>query len=111
MRRHTDTPIVAKVEQALRDAASGPVFLSRGLLAQATGESLPSVTRALLYLQERGVADVVVENDGSGWWYALPPEQDTRTRKLTERVREEQGHRTRSKPRSDIGKKHRRHPH
>ena len=37
------------------------------------------INAALHHLRKARVVDVVIEPDGTGWWYALPPQEDERS--------------------------------
>lgn len=71
-----------KIERALR---SGPEFQTVEMLKKATGESHHNATSSLWWLRRCRVVDVVIEVDGVGWWFALPPEDDLRSRIVEER--------------------------
>jgi len=43
---------------------------------------------ALFHLRKRRCIDCIIEPDGVAWWFALPPEEDNRSRHLDERVPE-----------------------
>ena len=105
--RKSSVTVTGKVEDELRAAQiRGVDFMTYRDLEAATGEDPNNVRRTLHYLRARRVVDVVIESDGTGWWFVLPPEYDTRLRKLSERALEEPGSRKITKPRSDKGKKH-----
>lgn len=72
-------------------------FLNRRQIEQLTGCSANQASAALFHLRKRRVVDVIVEADGVGWWYALPPEQDTRSRTVSERKDGEKRNRKTSK--------------
>jgi hypothetical protein len=59
------------------------------MLRAATGGSIGQVHAALHHLRKFRAVDVVVENDGRGWWYALPKENDLRERIYEERIPED----------------------
>ena len=42
-------------------------------------ETRNRINAALHHLRKRRVVDVVIEPDGTGWWYALPAVEDTRS--------------------------------
>ena len=64
-------------------------FASTQDLINATGSSYNQATAALFHLRKRGAIDVVIEHDGTAWWFATPGSDD-RTRTLEERTPEEQ---------------------
>lgn len=78
MRTRKDPTWASLVEQALRDNTEE--FLSVPMLMKQTSANYNQVLAALWHLRQHHVCDVVVENDGRGWWFALPIDQDTRTR-------------------------------
>ncbi len=81
----------ALVERALREADD---FLSRDMLV-ARGCGRPEqVSHALHYLRSQHVVDVVVNPDGTGWWFALPANLDTRSKHIPERAPEQGPRRT-----------------
>lgn len=86
MRTRKDPTWVHLVEMALRDHTDD--FLSVPMLMKQTGGSHNQVLAALWHLRQHRVCDVVVENDGRGWWFALPVEQDTRVRIMPVRTPE-----------------------
>lgn len=71
----------SKVVQVLRAADD---FMSKRMLEAATGDTRHQIESALLWLRSRGVVDVVVGADGVGWWFALPPDSDQRSRTTDE---------------------------
>lgn len=72
------TPTSVEILEALR--APGVDFLSVRTLIAVTGEPYNRITASLHNLRRYRVVDVVVEADGTGWWFALPPESDQRSR-------------------------------
>ena len=86
MRRAKEPTATALVLAALRAADD---FMSQRMLHAA----LPGVTRdqisaALSHLRKRHAVGVVIEPDGVGWWFALPPEEDDRSRTVDLRAPE-----------------------
>jgi hypothetical protein len=55
-------------------------FLNYRMLAAITGGNPSQVSAACFHLRKRHVIDCVIEVDGVAWWYALPPEEDNRSR-------------------------------
>ena len=86
--------IVSLVEAELRGAGD---FMSVQMLISRTGAHSNQVTAALFSLRGFRVADVVIEKDGTGWWFALPPEQDTRCHKQSGRAPEVRPRKRKSK--------------
>jgi hypothetical protein len=95
MSRLREVTTTALVEDALRGAQD---FFSLHQLMAATGRSNNRVTAALHQLRKSRVAEVVVEADGQGWWFALPREEDIRHLRVEERTPETKPRRKR-KPR------------
>ena len=73
-------------------------FLNEKQIAAFSGCNANQVSASLHHLRKHHAADVVIEADGRGWWFALPIENDTRSKVLLERTPE-------SKPRSRGKKK------
>lgn len=46
------------------------------------------VTAACIHLKRHNVIDFIVETDGTVWWYALPKDNDDRSRVIDERTLE-----------------------
>ena len=69
---------VKLVLDALR--ADPEEFMTRQMLVQATGATDGQVSAALHWLRKAQCVDVVINPDGMGWWFALPPEMDVRQR-------------------------------
>lgn len=63
-------------------------FLDIRMLMAHTGGSYNQVNAACHHLRSKRAVDVVVEKDGHGWWFALPEEQDTRSKRVDERTPE-----------------------
>ena len=77
--------------EALRESDD---FMSRTMLRmRIPGMNPNQLSAALLSLREYHAVDVIIEPDGVGWWYALPPEEDQRRYHVEERTPE-------TKPRS-----------
>jgi hypothetical protein len=55
-------------------------------LMEATGSNVNQVTAALFHLRKQRVVDVVVETDGTGWWFLTG--EDRRTYTVEERTPE-----------------------
>ena len=66
---------VGLVEEVLRKQDD---FLTGCMLQQMTGLASNQISAALCSLRKYGVIDVVIQADGIGWWYALPPLYDQR---------------------------------
>lgn len=74
-------------------------FMNVAQLVEATGANYNQATAALFKLREYQAVDVVINGDGTGWWFATP-ETDLRGRRVVERKVEEPGtRRTRKGPR------------
>jgi len=69
------------VLEALRAADD---FMDRKMLEKATGRKSGPVAGALHSLHKYRVIDVVIDENGKGWWFALPPESDTRQHTVEE---------------------------
>lgn len=81
------------VEEVLREADD---FLSRKMLmARIHGMNGNQLDAALFSLRKYRVIDVVIQPDGEGWWFALPLEDDQRSRHLMERTPETKRRKTR----------------
>lgn len=63
------------VTEKLRDTDD---FMNYAQLMAATGGTCTQISAACHHLRKCRVVDVIVEKDGVGWWYALPPEEDQR---------------------------------
>lgn len=74
-KRVRQTTTTCLVEEALRGYDD---FLSIAMLSLYTRRSYNQISAALFHLREHRVVDVVVNPDGTGWWYALPQEDDNR---------------------------------
>jgi hypothetical protein len=61
-------------------------FMSKAMLVEAlTGRATKhQIDSALPWLRQVRAIDVIIENDGTSWWYALPPEHDVRVRQMEE---------------------------
>jgi hypothetical protein len=79
-----------RVYQALLNTQQD--FMNVAQLVKATGSNFNQVSAALFSLRKFQAVDVVIENDGVGWWFATP-ETDLRSRHVQERRVEEPGHR------------------
>jgi len=75
--RQKRTTTTTKITEALH--APGVDFMDLKMLMAATHEPVNRVTAALHHLRKKRVVDVVVNADGAGWWFALPPEFDQRS--------------------------------
>lgn len=80
-----ETTTTTLVELELRAADD---FVSRQFLIKRTGRSPCQVGAALIHLRKYRVIDVIINSDGTGWWYALPHEGDTRCKTCEERTPE-----------------------
>ena len=78
LKQPTTTRLVMEVLRGCGD------FRTQRMLVEETGRSVNQVSAALYHLRQVRAVDVVVQPDGGGWWYALPPEGDARTRTLAE---------------------------
>ncbi len=67
--------VTTKIVELLRDRDD---FMTRVAIQAALGETVRRTTAALHALRKAKVVDCVLEPDGVAWWYALPPEEDTR---------------------------------
>lgn len=76
----TSTSLVLEQLRACDD------FMDHNMLIKATGEDCSHVSAALHHLRKHRAADCVVNPDGKAWWFALPPEDDDRSRTCTERA-------------------------
>lgn len=81
-KRGTATTFVVEVLR-LRDDFMTRRMLCMALHGRATPEQINS---ALHWLRKAGVVDVVIERDGTSWWYALPASSDKRLRAVDERA-------------------------
>lgn len=59
-------------------------FMDQRMLREETGCTVNQVSAALHGLRHFRAADVLVQPDGTAWWFALPPEEDTRHHILAE---------------------------
>jgi len=91
-RSYKEPTTTTLVEEALRARDD---FTSTEMLVRSTNRSRNQVSAALHELRKYRVVDVVVDPYGVGWWFALPPEGDTRSRVVAERTPEEPGNRRR----------------
>lgn len=83
MRRATKTTNTSLVEAYLRGSDD---FVSARQLVKALGLTGSQVSASLHHLRRLRVVDVVIETDGQGWWFALPPEEDLRSHVFEERA-------------------------
>lgn len=64
-------------------------FMSRRMLCAAIpGVTMGQVSAALCHLRKHHAVGVVIEPDGVGWWFALPPAEDDRSRTVDLRAPE-----------------------
>lgn len=70
-----ETSTVCLVTEALRTADD---FMSRRMIEAATGRPSNAISGALHHLHKAQVVDVVVDENGTGWWLALPADMDQR---------------------------------
>ena len=63
-------------------------FLNYRMLEKITGGNNNQISAACFHLRKRHAIDCVIENNGVAWWYALPPEQDNRSRTVDARAPE-----------------------
>lgn len=59
-------------------------FMTQRMLMVETDCTSSQVSAVCHTLRKAQVMDVIVNPDGQGWWYALPPEGDTRIRAIDE---------------------------
>lgn len=74
--------VISLVEELLR--ASDDFLSVEMLIAAIPGSYASQISVTLQDLRRYRACDVVVNADGKGWWYALPPGNDTRRRKYKE---------------------------
>lgn len=91
--QRTWTSLVLEVLRAR--AASVDCFMDYRMLKSSTGANVCQVAAALCHLRRVRAVDVIVNADGHGWWYALPPDEDRRSRAVEERVPESKPRRRR----------------
>lgn len=72
-------------------------FMDLHQLEVATGATRKNIRSALWELRIYHAVDVIVNADGTSWWFALPAEDDTRIREVLQRAPEMKPRR--SKPR------------
>ena len=73
---------------------TGQDFMNVEQLMSATGSKYSQITAALFNLRKFQAVDVVIETDGTGWWFATP-ERDLRHHQQETRRVEEPGTRRR----------------
>jgi hypothetical protein len=56
------------------------------MLREATGCNENQISASLYELRHYRAVDFILNPDGKGWWYARPPEEDTRLRVIVEIV-------------------------
>src|SRR5712691_1892798 len=78
LKRPTCTRLVL---EALR---GGDDFMTQRMLRDETSCTTNQVSAACHGLRRGRAADVIVQPDSSAWWFALPPEGDTRLRAIDE---------------------------
>jgi hypothetical protein len=83
--KHKETTTTTLVLEALRNTDD---FMSYVMLAKATGRSINQVSAACFFMRQHRAVDAIIGADGMGWWFALPPESDTRHGVLVERTPE-----------------------
>lgn len=77
--RRVKEPTATTVIMATLRAADD--FMSQRMLrAACVGVTPNQISAALCHLRKRHAVGVVVEPDGVGWWFALPPAEDDRSR-------------------------------
>lgn len=91
IKKPTWTSVVLEFLRKLDD------FANRPMIMLATRISSDQFTATVHCLRKYRVIDVIIQPDGSAWWYALPAELDTRVRHLDEIADGIRRHR-RSKP-------------
>lgn len=95
--KHKEPTCTSRVEEVLRGQND---FMTYRMIAKATGLDINHVGASCCHLRKFGVVDVVVNPDGTGWWFALPSNMDQRSRIVLERAPE-------SKPRRPRRRKNR----
>lgn len=75
--------ITLRVERHLRSLDD---FATIPMIAAALGVARNQVSASLHNLRRVRCADVVIEPDGRGWWFALPPELDAHVRPSPEEI-------------------------
>lgn len=65
-------------------------FTSTAMLVRATGCQRSTIMVALWHLRKHRAVDVVIERDGTGWWFATPT-TDTRLFQRPHRAEETKG--------------------
>jgi hypothetical protein len=76
-----ETSTVCLVTEALRTADD---FMSRRMIEFGTGRASNAISGALHHLHKTHVVDVVVDENGTGWWFALPAYMDQRKHRQDE---------------------------
>jgi predicted pyridoxine 5'-phosphate oxidase superfamily flavin-nucleotide-binding protein len=102
-RRLRQTTTTLLVEEALRGVDD---FLSIAMLRLLTGRTRDQIHAALCHLRDHRVVDVVVNPDGTGWWFARPTSDDDRRRVIPETamgVTKKRGQRRRRRRRDENG--------
>lgn len=84
-KRYREPTCTSLVLEALRMRDN---FMDYADLVETTGCTPNQVSAACYDLRKYRAVDVVVEKDGKPWWFAFPPESDTRYRPPAERTPE-----------------------
>lgn len=59
-------------------------FATIAMIRDATSLNYNQIYASLHNLRRNRVVDVIIDPDGIGWWFARPPEDDTRDRHYVE---------------------------
>lgn len=85
MKAQKEPTTTTLVTEVLRQADD---FMSIEMIMIATGRNRNNVNAACHHLRKHCVVDVVIAPNGVGWWFALPPADDDRSRTVEERTPE-----------------------
>ena len=88
--RHNQRPTCVSLVNNFLKARSD--FTNTAMLVRATGCQRSTIMVALWHLRKHHAADVVIEMDGTGWWFATPA-TDTRLFQRPLRAEETKGRR------------------
>ena len=83
---HKQPTCTSRIEDALRNADD---FMSVSMLMEKCTCTNNQTFAALHHLRNRHVVDVIINGDGTSWWYARPKEEDNRTKRVELRTPEE----------------------
>lgn len=81
MRAHKVESHTAAVERILRERDD---FMRRSEIAAVAGITEHQAGTALWHLHAARAVGVEIDKTGVGWWYAMPKELDTRSRRILE---------------------------